>query len=234
MENAYGLSIPRTLEEACDPRRMALLVYDMQVGVVGQIADGATIIRRVTEAVAAARAGGFRIIYLRHMFLPKELSGVSALRTAMAWQRVDRVADVQPFLLRDSPGFELVPELSPRPDELVLDKITMSAFAGTPLDIVLRDCGIDSYVICGVATEIGIEPTIRHSLDLGYFPVLVTDACGAGHEDAARAAIGFTADRDTMAVVEMAVRHCHVARGATAACLDRNVVVTGVNVTVHN
>jgi biuret amidohydrolase len=185
MENAYGLSIPRTLAEACDRRRMALLVYDMQVGVVGQIADGATITGRVTEVVDAARAGGFRIIYLRHMFLPKELSGVAALRTAMAWQRVQRVADVRPFLLRDSPGFELVPELEPRPDELVLDKISMSAFVGTPLDIVLRDCGLDSFAIVGVATEVGIEPTVRHSLDLGYLPVLVTDACGAGHRSAA-------------------------------------------------
>ena len=186
MESGYGLSIPRTVEEACDPRRMALLVYDMQAGVVGQIADGPQITSRVLEVVEAARDGGYRIVYLRHHFLPVEIAGVAALRTAMVWQRVDRVADVRPFLLRDSPGFELVPELAPRPGELVLDKTTMSAFVGTPLDVVLRDCGIDSYVICGVATEIGIEPTVRHSLDLGYFPVLVTDACGAGNAEAAQ------------------------------------------------
>ncbi|MDQ2710060.1 MAG: isochorismatase family protein [Actinomycetota bacterium] len=64
------------------------------------------------------------------MFLPKELSGVSALRTAMAWQRVDTVAEVRPMVLPGSPGFELVPELVPADSELVLDKITMSAFAG--------------------------------------------------------------------------------------------------------
>ena len=40
------------------------------------------------------------------------------------------------------PGFELAPELEPRPGEAVMDEITMSAFEGTPLDIVLRDCGI--------------------------------------------------------------------------------------------
>jgi biuret amidohydrolase len=186
MESAYGLSIPRTLEEACDPGRMALLVYDMQVGVLSQISGAAEIVERVGRVVEAARAGGFRIVYVRHYFLPPELAGVSALRTAMAWQRVQRVADVRPFLLRDTPGFELVPELAPRPNELVLDKITMSAFAGTPLDLVLRDCGLDCFAICGVATEVGIEPTVRHSLDLGYFPVLVTDACGAGHHEAAQ------------------------------------------------
>jgi biuret amidohydrolase len=185
MEIAYGLSIPRTVEEACNPQRMALLVYDMQVGVVSQIADGAEIVKRVATLVDAARAGGFRIVYLRHMFLPKHMAGVSALRTAMAWQRVDTVAEVQPFLLRDSAGFELVPELAPTSDELVLDKISMSAFEGTPLDIVLRDCGIDTFAVAGVAMEVGIEPTVRHALDLGYLPVIVADACGAGDHEAA-------------------------------------------------
>lgn len=190
MEQAFGLSVPRTVEEACDPRRMAVLVYDMQVGVLAQIAEGAAVTARVAELVDAARVGGFRVVYCRHMFLPPAMSGVAALRTAMAWQRVDSVAEVRPFLLRDSPGFELVPELRPSPDELVVDKVTMSAFAGTPLDIVLRDCGIDSYVIAGVATEVGIEPTVRHSLDLGYLPILVTDACGHGDAEAAERSLG--------------------------------------------
>jgi len=60
----------------------------------------------------------------------------------------------------------------------------MSAFEATPLDIALRDCGINSFIIVGVATEIGIEPTIRHGADLGYIPIVVTDACGAGHAEA--------------------------------------------------
>jgi nicotinamidase-related amidase len=54
------------------------------------------------------------------------------------------------------------------------------------LDFGLRDCGIDAFIIVGVATEIGIEPTARHGADLGYIPVLITDACGAGDEHAAR------------------------------------------------
>jgi nicotinamidase-related amidase len=51
----------------------------------------------------------------------------------------------------------------------------MSAFESTPLDIVLRDCGINAFAIVAVATEIGIEPTVRHGADLGYIPVVVTD-----------------------------------------------------------
>jgi biuret amidohydrolase len=185
VETAYGLRIPRTLDEACDTRRTALLVYDMQAGVVGQIADGATVTDRVATVIDAARAKGIRVIYTRHMFLPKEMSGVYALRTAMAWQHVNTVAEVRTALLPGSPGFRLVPELDPAESELVLDKITMSAFEGTPLDIVLRDCGIDTYIVVGVAMEVGIEPTVRHSLDLGYLPIVVTDACGHGNAAAA-------------------------------------------------
>jgi nicotinamidase-related amidase len=79
----------------------------------------------------------------------------------------------------------------------VIDKITMSAFAGTPLDIVLRDCGVRAYLICGIALEVGIEPTVRHSADLGYIPVVVRDACGAGDATAAErslAALEFAGD----------------------------------------
>jgi nicotinamidase-related amidase len=189
LERAFGLEIPQSLEEACDPRRIALLVYDMQVGILQQLEDAETIAARVLDALAAAREAGVRVFFLRHLSLPVELAGVFQLRQAMAWQRVSRVADVRPWFLRDAPGFELLPELAPRPSEAIFDKITFSAFEGTPLDIALRDCGVNAFAICGVATEIGIEPTVRHGSDLGYIPIVLTDACGAGDEQAGRRAL---------------------------------------------
>jgi biuret amidohydrolase len=185
MQRAYGFDIPTTLDEFCHPQRMALIVYDMQVGIVSQISDGPKITRRVVEVIEAARAGGFRILYTRHMYLPKEIAGAAQLRTAMAWQRVTQVSEVKSHFLRDSPEFELVPEISPSASEAVFDKITMSAFAATPLNIVLRDCGIRSFAIVGIALEIGIEPTVRHAMDLAYIPVIITDACGSGNRTAA-------------------------------------------------
>jgi nicotinamidase-related amidase len=99
------------------------------------------------------------------------------------------VNDVKPWFLRDSPGFRLIPELNPLPSEAVFDKITMSAFEATPLNIAFRDCGITAFVIVGIAMEIGIEPTVRQGADLGYIPVVVTDACGFGQRDAAARSI---------------------------------------------
>jgi nicotinamidase-related amidase len=104
---------------------------------------------------------------------------------AMDWQHVDSIEKIQPRFLRDSPEFQIVSELSPLGSEAVFDRITMSAFEGTPLNMVLRDRGIHAFVIAGVTTEVGIEPTVRHAADLGYIPVIATDACGAGNEAAA-------------------------------------------------
>ena len=188
MERAFGLDIPRTLEDIARPGTMALLVYDMQAGIVEQLPNGGEIVRRVAELIEVAREAGLRIFYTRHLSLPTELAGVTALRTGMAWQRVARAVDVRPMFLRGSPGFELTSQLTPRASEAIFDKITMSAFEGTPLDIAFRDAGISAFAIAGIALEVGIEPTVRHALDLGYIPVVVSDACGYRDEAAARRA----------------------------------------------
>jgi nicotinamidase-related amidase len=184
MEHGFGLDIPQTLEEACDPQRLALVVYDMQAGILAQLPHGDAVTERVVQVLNAARAAAVRTFFMRHMSLPVELAGVFQLRQAMAWQKAASVADVRPWFLRGTPGFELVDEIEPLPSEAVLDKITFSAFEGTPLDIALRDCGITAFAIVGVALEIGIEPTVRHGADLGYIPIVVTDACGAGDHEA--------------------------------------------------
>jgi biuret amidohydrolase len=189
MEKAFELEIPETLEDACTLNRTALIVYDMQVGIFSQLSNGAEIKSQVLKVLQAARDVNLRIFFMRHMSLPNELAGVFQLKTAKAWQRVTSVNDVKPWFLRDSPGFQLIPEMTPRSSEAIFDKITMSAFESTPLDIALRDCGIQTVIIVGVATEIGIEPTVRHAADLGYIPVVVTDACEAGNEEAGQRAI---------------------------------------------
>jgi hypothetical protein len=60
MEHAFELAIPTTLEEVCDPKRLALVVYDMQVGILSQIKNGEQILSRVLQVLQAARAAGIR------------------------------------------------------------------------------------------------------------------------------------------------------------------------------
>lgn len=189
MQEFAGIKIPQSLGEIISPQNTALIVYDMQVGVVGQVKSGQEITQKVSRVLSAARAAGVRTFYTRHMSLPKELMGAFQYRTAMAWQRVDSPEKVKPMFLRNSAAFQIIPELQPLPSEGIIDKITMSAFEGTYLEIALRDCGIRSFLICGIALEIGIDPTCRQGADLGFWPILVQDASGFGSEEAAKHSI---------------------------------------------
>ena len=125
-----GSRYPQSLEETISARNTALIVYDMQAGITGQIKNGAEITARVRLILDAARKARLPAFFTRHMSLPKNLLGSFQCRTAMAWQRVDSPEKINPMFLRDSPAFQIVPELSPLPSEAVVDKITMSAFEG--------------------------------------------------------------------------------------------------------
>ena len=180
-----SIAIPRTLSDLAHPERTALLVYDMQVGICSQLKDGPRLIALAAEMIAAARSAGIRIVYTRHLSLPTRWMGATQMRTALAWQSTDDPEAVRPWFLRDSEAIAIVPELAPTSDDAVFDKVAMSAFEGTPLGFALRDCGLTGLAILGIAMEIGIEPTARQATDLGFVPILITDAIGHGNAEAA-------------------------------------------------
>ena len=186
MKYANSLPVPVELADLCNSRSTALLIYDMQVGIRNQVAGADHVVERCAVALAAARRAGVRVVFTRHLSCPKTWMGATQYRTAMAWQKTSDPSAVKPWFLRDTPPAAIVPELLPNADELVLDKLAMSAFEGTPLAFALKDCGITGVAICGIAMEIGIEPTVRHATDLGFIPIVLSDACGSGHAEAGR------------------------------------------------
>jgi nicotinamidase-related amidase len=204
MKKIFGLEVPCTLQDICAGGRLALLVYDMQAGIASQIKAADLIVAKVRQVLTAARQARMRIFFTRHMSLPPELMGAFQFRMAMKWQRVDDPSLIKPWFLRDSPAFSIVPDLTPLSSEAIFDKITMSAFEGTPLHIALRDCGLTAIAIVGIAMEIGIEPTVRHAMDLGLIPVIVSDACGAGHPDAARRSLDSLAFEGNALITDVA------------------------------
>jgi nicotinamidase-related amidase len=181
IRSGSGIEIPTTLEEWCDPQRMALIVYDMQVGICAQVPGADLIIKRTAMALEAARAAGMRVAFTRHLSLPRRWMGMTQLRTAMAWQHHPHPDTIEPWFLADAEGTKIVSELAPSADEAVFDKLTMSLFDSTALNFALHDCGVRAIAVAGIAMEIGIEPTVRQATDNGFAAMLIEDACGFGN-----------------------------------------------------
>lgn len=178
------LEVPTTLAEACRPNRTALMLYDLQEGILRQIPERDRVLARAAALLQAAREADVRVVFVRHVTLPVELMGMAQMRLWLSWQRASSPNHVVSPFPPDAPQSQIVREVAPGPGEAVLDKVTMSAFEGTPVTYVLRDCGVTTVVLAGVALEIGIEPTARHAADLGFVPVVATDACAAGDMEA--------------------------------------------------
>jgi biuret amidohydrolase len=186
MQHAFGMTVPESVAEMCQPVRAAVLVYDAQVGILAHVRDRDVVLANIRGVIDAARGAGVPVVYVRHVSVPPSHMGVGALRTAMAWQRVDRADQVQSSFPPDASHSQLVEELKPATGEPVLEKLAMSAFVGTPLEVVLRDRGVTTLILVGAVLEIGIEPTARHAADLGLLPVVVEDACGVVEPEAAQ------------------------------------------------
>ena len=90
------------------------------------------------------------------------------------------ITDVQRPPLGGSPDFaEIVPEMGPKPGDVIVTKHHPCAFNGTDLDIQLRRRGIQTIVLCGIATNVGVEATARIGFEYGYNLVFADDAMAA-------------------------------------------------------
>jgi nicotinamidase-related amidase len=161
--------------EPLDLRRSALVVWDLQGGIAGRAFNRSAIVPKIAELLAAYRERKLPVVYSQHTTPPEGWGN-----PAMARSMVRR--GLPPGSFRLAPGakeWEIVPELKPRPEELVLAKFTPSFFVGTPLESMLRFRKLETLVLTGVSTEAGIFGTARHAINLGFHPLVVDDAVGS-------------------------------------------------------
>jgi nicotinamidase-related amidase len=93
----------------------------------------------------------------------------------------------QPFAVAGTPGAAVIDELKPHKGEYVVEKIRMSAFIGTELDLMLRTLGVSTLFVCGIQTPNCIRTTVFDGIAYNYPVVLIDDATGASSEDVHRA-----------------------------------------------
>ena len=165
-----------------DPRTTALVLIDLQNGIVGR--DLAP--RSGPEVVETAKALARRF---RAAVAPVVLVqvGWSADGADLPSQRVDEPMALPPGGV-PAIWTALVDGLREQGDLTVL-KRHWGAFTGTDLDLQLRRRGVKTVVLGGIATNFGVESTARSAWELGYDVVLVEDGCTATEEDLHRMAI---------------------------------------------
>jgi nicotinamidase-related amidase len=158
-----------------DPTTTALVVIDLQKGIVGMptvphaASDVLTRSMQLAEAFRAQQA----LVVLVHVDTgPK---GELFPRT---------ITDIVRPPMALPPGWsDIVPELGPTPGDVVVTKHQPSAFFGTDLDIHLRRRGVTTIVLCGIATNIGVESTARTGYEHGYNLVFANNAMTARDAD---------------------------------------------------
>ncbi|MBL8386533.1 MAG: cysteine hydrolase [Burkholderiales bacterium] len=171
--------LPLTFEELVDPRRTALVMWDFQKGLAGKASNLATLKPNALALLAAAEQAGVMVAWSQHAFPPLDQMTGPWLTWMMRRQGVTRPQDLKPMFQEGSEEVDWLDGFQPLPHHLVLKKQQPSLFFNTPFDHHLRIKNIRTIVVCGFATDIGVEFTVRHGNALGYHAVVVEDACGA-------------------------------------------------------
>jgi ureidoacrylate peracid hydrolase len=180
---------PEKLE--VDFARSAIVVVDMQNAFAskGGLLDIAeqdltaapAVVRSIRALLDVACPAGLPVVYLQMGYKP-DLSNAGGPRSPNCYKELSmRLMRARPQLrgkLVTEGGwdFEIVPELAPHPEDVVIVKTRYSGFAGTTLDSQLRVRGIQYLFFTGIATNVCVESTLRDAYFHDYWPILLTDA----------------------------------------------------------
>lgn len=185
------------------PRSTALLIIDMQKYMCCRdVGLGPTIIKETPEVaeywfwciskvvvpniqrlLKFFRSNKIRITYACVGPLLPDASDMIPRRRIWDQNRL-RVAGINHFFYPGTLEREIIDELKPQEGEIIFNKNSGNAFNSTNIDQILKNMGIDSLVITGMATNVCVEITARDAADRGYNCILVDDACACKNQDA--------------------------------------------------
>ena len=173
-----------------DPSRAALVVIDMQRdflepgGFGAALGNDVSLLRSAIAPagamISAARATSVLVIHTREGHR-EDLSDAPPHKVLRGdpGRRIGVAGPMGRILVRGEPGHDIIPELAPLAGEPVVDKPGKGAFFATDLDLILRNRGITTLLVCGVTTEVCVHTTVREANDRGYRCIVVSDACAS-------------------------------------------------------
>jgi len=163
---------PDDVRKILEPSHTALLIWDVQRMLVDGLFNRTDFLTATRSLLRAARARNVPVFFSKITPLPERFE--SPVRK-MFLKRMGGI--------RFSPG-GLDLAIEPADRDTVIPKHTASMFVGTHFEHLLRNAGIGTIVLAGIATEIGIESTARDASNRGFFPVIATDAVSSRSREA--------------------------------------------------
>jgi nicotinamidase-related amidase len=151
-----------------DKSKTALVVIDLQKGVMGRPTaphPSEVVLRNAAALAAVFRENGMPVFLVRVTPSPDWKDALRPLADA-----------AMPAQIPPPDWAEIVPEMGPKQGDIVITKRQWGAFYGTDLDLQLRRRGLATIVLCGIATEFGVESTARDAYERGYQQVFASDA----------------------------------------------------------
>src|SRR2546421_7777708 len=170
----------KSLSDTQTHSHTALLVMDMQVGIVTRYAQTGDFLTPISTAITAARAASIPVIYVVVAFRPgyPEVSLRNKVFSATKQQ--------QSSLSAPMTNMEIHPAIAPQPTDIVVMKRRVSAFSGSDLEVVLRAQDITHLVLCGIATSGVVLSTLREAADKDYQLTVLADCCFDNDEEVQR------------------------------------------------
>lgn len=164
--------------------RSALLVMDVQRGIVERFGETPHVLERLSDAIAAARSAAIPVIYVVVRFRPG-YPEISARNRSFA-----AIRDAGTRMEETDPATEIHPAVAPQTGDIVVTKRRVSAFSGSDLDVVLRAQEITHLVLTGIATSGVVLSTLRAAADLDYRPSVLSDCCADADDEVQRVLLG--------------------------------------------
>jgi nicotinamidase-related amidase len=174
-----------------EPASTTLLIIDMQRdfiepgGFGAMLGNDVSLLRRaiapIARLLAAFRKAGMAVLHTREGHRPDLADAPpSKLARGKGEQRIGDPGPMGRILIRGEPGHDIIPELYPIAGEPVIDKPGKGSFCQTDLELILKNRGIRTLIVCGVTTEVCVHTTVREANDRG-FECLVPSDCTASY-----------------------------------------------------
>jgi nicotinamidase-related amidase len=175
MKKVGNVEIFENLREIADPRWSALVLWDIQNRLVNNIFNKSEFVNNVKVLLSEARKINLPVFYTKITPLPKEYMSSYQYYFLMKRTGINDPANLPVFMPEESVESQIYEELSPEKNETVLKKHTASIFIGTHFEYMLRNRGIKTIIFTGIATEIGVESSVRDASNRGFYPIVVSD-----------------------------------------------------------